>query len=50
MENKTGNSFSKTFTLIASKITKATGSPAVVIMAFLIVIIWGACGPFFHYS
>ena len=50
MENKTGNSFSKTFTLIASKITKATGSPALVIMAFLIVIIWGACGPFFHYS
>ena len=50
MENKTGNSFSKTFTLIASKIIKATRRPAVVIMAFLIVIIWGACGPFFHYS
>lgn len=34
MENNTDNSFNKTFTLVASKITRATGSPAVVIIAF----------------
>lgn len=31
-------------------VTKATGSPMAFLIAILIVIIWGACGPFFHYS
>jgi low affinity Fe/Cu permease len=50
MEKGADNTFNKTFTLIAAKVTRATGSPAVVILAFLFVIIWGATGPIFHYS
>ena len=48
--NTKGHQFEKTFSQIASKITKATGSPYVVLLACLIVIIWGATGPIFHYS
>lgn len=50
MEKKTGNSFNKAFTVIAARVTKATGSPAVVILAFVFVIVWGATGPIFNYS
>jgi low affinity Fe/Cu permease len=35
---------------IASKVTKATGSTAAIIIAFAIVIVWAVCGPVFHYS
>ncbi|KYP13183.1 low affinity iron permease family protein [Flavihumibacter sp. CACIAM 22H1] len=38
------------FEKISSKITKWTGSPAVVLAAFLLIIIWGATGPFFNFS
>ena len=35
---------------MASQVTQATGSTAAIVIAFLIVIVWGLCGPIFHYS
>jgi low affinity Fe/Cu permease len=35
---------------MASHVTRATGSTAAIIIAFLVVIIWALCGPIFHYS
>ncbi len=40
-------SFSERF---AVNVTKATGSTAAFILAFLAVLIWAVSGPFFHYS
>ena len=34
----------------AVSVTKATGTTTAFIMAFVLVIIWGATGPVFHYS
>lgn len=34
----------------ANSISKAAGSTAGFIFAFLVVIVWAACGPIFHYS
>jgi len=34
----------------AAGFTKATGSTAAFIIAFLVVVIWAVSGPFFHYS
>jgi len=38
------------FERISDKITCAAGSPGAFAIAFLIIIIWGICGPVFHYS
>src|SRR5450432_4208847 len=38
------------FETFASSVTKATGSTPAFIIAFLMVLIWGATGPVFHYS
>jgi low affinity Fe/Cu permease len=38
------------FERFAAKVTKATGSPAAFILAFLVIIIWGFTGPVFNYS
>lgn len=38
------------FNRIATWITHKTGSPAAFIIAAVLVIIWGACGPIFHFS
>lgn len=38
------------FDKIATKITKATGSPAASISAVVLVVIWALSGPFFGYS
>ncbi|MBX3253866.1 MAG: low affinity iron permease family protein [Chitinophagaceae bacterium] len=43
---KTGSLFNR----IATWITHKTGSPAAFIIAASLVIIWGICGPFFHFS
>jgi low affinity Fe/Cu permease len=43
-------SFNAIFTRLAGKVTKATGSPFVVMTAFGVVIVWAICGPIFHYS
>ena len=50
MEKITPKRFDKWFGKVATKVTKASGSPIVVVLAFLSVIIWGATGPVFHYS
>jgi len=34
----------------ATSFTRATGSTAAFILAFFVVVIWAASGPFFHYS
>ncbi len=38
------------FERFASMVTKATGSTPAFIIAFIIVLVWAASGPFFHYS
>ena len=34
----------------AVSVTKATGSTAAFIFAFVLVLVWAVSGPFFHYS
>ncbi|MVM36359.1 low affinity iron permease family protein, partial [Spirosoma sp. HMF4905] len=46
----TPNSASSIFERFASSVTKATGSSAAFIIAFLTVIVWAVTGPLFHYS
>jgi low affinity Fe/Cu permease len=38
------------FERFASTVTKITGSTAAFIVAFVVVVVWGASGPVFHYS
>jgi low affinity Fe/Cu permease len=38
------------FERFAIGVTKATGSTTAFIIAFIVVVIWGVSGPFFHYS
>ena len=44
------NNFSIIFEKFSSKVTKATGSSAAFIMAFLVILIWIVSGPAFHFS
>jgi low affinity Fe/Cu permease len=50
MKKKSKQSKKYSFENFASLATRATGSTPAFIIAFLIVIIWGATGPVFHYS
>ncbi len=52
---RTKNQLSKTkfnnvFDFIATKVTRASGSPAAFIIAFLLIIVWLASGPIFDFS
>jgi low affinity Fe/Cu permease len=47
---KTKNKFSVFFEKFSAKITKATGTSAAFIMAMLVILIWIATGPIFHFS
>lgn len=38
------------FEKFAAKVTKATGSTPAFLAAFIVVIVWAACGPIFNYS
>jgi low affinity Fe/Cu permease len=38
------------FEKFATSVTKATGGTAAFIVALLVIVIWAATGPFFHYS
>jgi len=38
------------FERFAVSVTKATGSTAAFILAFIVVLVWAGAGPFFHYS
>src|SRR5580698_8161624 len=35
---------------LSTGVTRAAGTNSAFMLAFLAVILWGACGPFFHYS
>ena len=35
---------------ISNKVTRATGKPLALVIAFLIIVLWAASGPIFHYS
>ena len=51
-KNKTSkpNRFTRLFDFIASKVTKASGSPAAFITAFLLIVLWLMSGPLFGFS
>jgi low affinity Fe/Cu permease len=44
------NSFSKSFEKISSSLTRASGSPAAVLIAMGVIITWAFLGPVFGYS
>lgn len=48
--NKSKKSPSNTFEKFASQVCKLTGSTPAFLIAFLIVILWALCGPFFDFS
>ena len=50
MKQKSEQSKKYSFETFASSVTKATGSTPAFIIAFIMVLIWGATGPVFHYS
>ena len=50
MEKKDEQPKKYSFEAFASSVTKATGSTPAFIIAFIMVLIWGATGPVFHYS
>ena len=50
MKQKSEQPKKYSFETFASSVTRATGSTPAFIIAFLMVLIWGATGPLFHYS
>lgn len=50
IKNKKYPSFTHWFEAAAAKITRESGSPLVIVMAVLLVLIWGVCGPVFNFS
>jgi low affinity Fe/Cu permease len=50
MKNEPGNKKLSMSEKFAIKVTRLTGSTSAFIIAFALVIIWGATGPIFHYS
>jgi low affinity Fe/Cu permease len=42
--------FGQVFTKVASAVSTWTGRPAAFLLCCLLVVIWGATGPIFHYS
>lgn len=47
---KTKTKFSNFFEKFSTKVTKATGSTAAFLLAFLVIIVWGIIGPAFNFS
>ena len=50
MEKKNVQSGKYSFEAFALSVTRATGSTVAFIMAFILVLLWAAAGPVFHYS
>jgi low affinity Fe/Cu permease len=44
------STFSEAFAKIASAVSRWTGRPITFLACILIVVVWAACGPVFHYS
>jgi low affinity Fe/Cu permease len=42
--------WARVYNTFSTKVTRATGRPAALIIAFLVIIIWAATGPLFKYS
>ncbi|MEO5562188.1 MAG: low affinity iron permease family protein [Chitinophagaceae bacterium] len=49
-KKKKKSGFSAYFEKFSAKVTKATGSPAAFMIAFVVIIVWAALGPVFNYS
>lgn len=47
---KTKNKFSVFFEKFSAKVTKATGSSIAFLIAILVILVWIATGPLFHFS
>ncbi len=47
---KPASSFIKKFDRISARVTRLAGSPQAFLVALLVVVLWLACGPVFHYS
>jgi len=50
MSKKTDHPSAGIFERFAAYITRMTGSTPAFIIALMLVVVWGATGPFFHYS
>ncbi|MEX6690155.1 low affinity iron permease family protein [Danxiaibacter flavus] len=50
MERKAQTKISEIFQAFSTKMTRLTGSSTAFTMAFLVIILWGATGPLFHFS
>jgi low affinity Fe/Cu permease len=50
MKNQSTSGFRKHFETFCNHMTKATGSPAAVIVAFSVILVWAVTGPLFHFS
>lgn len=44
------SALSQRFNQFSNWITKATGTPTAFLLALLVILIWGICGPVFHFS
>lgn len=42
--------FGQWYNAFSTKVTRATGRPAALLIAFLIILVWGLTGPIFKYS
>jgi low affinity Fe/Cu permease len=47
---KSGENKKNVFEHFAANVTRATGSPAAFVLAFVVIIVWGFTGPLFNYS
>jgi len=50
MQEEIKNNSANLFEKFAMQVTKGAGSTSAFIFAFILVIVWGISGPFFHYS
>jgi len=50
MKKNKQNKTAKLFDRFSSRVTKATGSPAAFMIAFLVIIVWAISGPIFKFS
>jgi len=50
MKKKSNTGFRRYFEKLSSHITHATGSPAAVLLACTVILVWAITGPVFHFS